>query len=73
MISDCLSEGSGSIPGRSAIIKKYLYYMSEIVTSKPKTQLPLLLTNGFFLFPKCNVSLPLTEENERLKPVLIQA
>ena len=72
MISDCLSEGSGSIPGRSAI-KKYLYHMSEIITSKPKTQLPLLLTNGFFLFPKCNVSLPLTEENERLKPVLIQA
>jgi ATP-dependent Lon protease len=47
--------------------------MSGIIVSKPKTQLPLLLTDGFFVFPKCNTSLPLTGENEKLKPVLIQA
>jgi hypothetical protein len=49
--------------------------MSEIIitTSKLKTQLPLLLTDGFFVFPKCNILLPLTGENEKLKPILVQA
>ncbi|RHZ37404.1 endopeptidase La [endosymbiont GvMRE of Glomus versiforme] len=47
--------------------------MSEIAINKPKLQLPLLLTDGFFLFPKCNYSLPLIGENEKLKPILIQA
>jgi len=47
--------------------------MPEIITSKLKTQLPLLLTDGFFVFPKCNVLLPLTGENEQLKPILIQS
>ncbi|CAH1758684.1 3478_t:CDS:2 [Entrophospora sp. SA101] len=32
--------------------------MSETTINEPKLQLPLLLTDGFFLFPKCNYSLP---------------
>jgi len=47
--------------------------MSETIINEPKLQLPLLLTDGFFLFPKCNYSLPLFGENEKLKPILIQA
>jgi len=47
--------------------------MSETTNNESKLQLPLLLTDGFFLFPKCNYSLPLIGENEKLKPVLIQA
>jgi len=46
--------------------------MTETI-DKQKLQLPLLLTDGFFLFPKCNYSLPLSGENERLRPILIQA
>ena len=47
--------------------------MSEIITSRPKIHLPLLLTDGFFVFPKCNAPLPLTGENEKLKPILVKA
>ena len=48
--------------------------MSETaITNQSQNPLPLLLTDGFFLFPKCNYSLDLTGENEKLKPVLLRA
>jgi ATP-dependent Lon protease len=47
--------------------------MLEATTNQQNLQLPLLLTDGFFLFPKFNCSLPLNGENARLKHVLIQA
>lgn len=47
--------------------------MSETIINKQNLQLPLLLTDGFFLFPKFSCSLPLSGENAKLKPILIQA
>jgi len=45
--------------------------MNETNIIFPKKQIPILLTDGVFIFPKCTHSLPLLEGSERLKEFLI--